>query len=152
MGRPMTRVDRTGALVLTGFAFLLAAGCGSTMEGYGPDTRAGLSCVDDSPHCIGERSKSLAALKADPNRAFVREPATPAAYASGVRLFALKSRKGELTCEELAIARREAEAAGTVLRGPGGQGLTTAQIARGSMLGAEVARELAAEQHRRCKV
>jgi hypothetical protein len=135
-------------------AVLLAAGVGACS---GLDltrdkgTREGLACVDDSKQCIEQRSAALKSIMGDRERKWVREPATPEAYASGVRLFAFKERKRELTCDELAIGRREAEAAAGTLRGPGSARLTPAQVSRGVMLGTEVSRELTAEQKRRCK-
>jgi hypothetical protein len=80
-----------------------------------------------------------------------REPASPTAYASGVRLWAFKSRKRELTCDELSHARREADAAAPTLRGPGGQGMTPAQISRGIMLAQDVSKELGNEHGKRCR-
>jgi hypothetical protein len=114
--------------------------------------RGGLACVDDSTQCIEQRSSALRAIMGDRERKWVKEPATPEAYASGVRLFAFKERKKELTCEELAIGRREAEAAPVALRGGAGARLTPAQVSRGVLLGAEVSRELTAELKRRCNV
>jgi hypothetical protein len=90
-------------------------------------------------------------MMADPQRRWVREPSSAAAFASGVRLFAFKQKKRELTCDELAIGQREAEGAAPTLRGPGGAGLTPAQISRGVMFGDEVSRELANERRRRCR-
>lgn len=115
-----------------------------------PDIRSGLSCVDDSAHCVGQRQSALRALVADQDRSWVRETPSPAAYASGVRLFAFKTRKSELSCAELAIGRREAEGAGYALRAGLGSGLTPAQVSRGKMFASEVGRELAREQSRRC--
>lgn len=133
---------------------LLAVGVGGCSVFHAPDTGdgAGLACVDDSKHCIDERSAALKSIMADRERKWVKEPATPDAYASGVRLFAFKERKKELTCEELAIGRREAEAAPGALRGPARVRLTPAQVSRGVMLGTEVSRELTIELKRRCQV
>ncbi len=114
-------------------------------------SRPGLGCIDDSPRCIAERQGVLKVFMADKNKAFVREQATPTAYASGVRLWAMKSRKRELTCEELNHGRREADAAAPTLRGPGGQGMTPAQISRGIMLAQEVSKELGTEHGKRCR-
>jgi hypothetical protein len=114
-------------------------------------SRPGLGCIDDSPRCIAERQGVLKVYMADKNKAFVREPATPTAYASGVRLWAIKSRKRELTCDELNHARREADAAAPTLRGPGGQGMTPAQISRGIMLAQDVSKELGNEHGKRCR-
>lgn len=113
---------------------------------------SGLNCVDDSPRCIGERQGALKAMVDDKGKGWIRERPTPAAYASGVRLFAFKTRKSQLTCEELTIGKREADGAGTVLRGPGGSGLSPAQISRGAMLGTEVSKELGGEMRKRCRV
>jgi hypothetical protein len=93
----------------------------------------------------------LRSMLSDRERRWVKQPATADAYASGVRLFAFKSRKKELSCDELASGRREAEAGPAVLRGPAGKHLTPAQVSRGAILSAEVSRELSVEMQRRCK-
>jgi len=117
----------------------------------GPDdSRAGLSCIDDSTQCVDQRQATLKAMLADKDRAWVKEQATPHAHASGVRLFAFRSKKTELTCEELAHGRREAESAPKTLKN--GQGLSPAQISRASIFAAEVNKELMAEmKKRRCR-
>jgi hypothetical protein len=120
----------------------------------GPDTSgpsSGLTCVDDSPDCVDRRQKTLRYLVDDKDRAWVTAHPPPEAYASGVRLFALKNKKRDLTCEELVHGREEADRAPTVLRGPEGVNLTPAQKSRGIMLASEVSRELSAEIKRRCK-
>jgi hypothetical protein len=116
------------------------------------DQRAGLSCIDDSPDCVGQRQATLKSMLADDQRKWVKEPTTPHAHASGVRLFAFRSRKKELSCEELAIGRREADSVPKSLKGPEGKSLSPAQVSRANMFAAEVSRELAAEMRsRRCK-
>jgi hypothetical protein len=122
--------------------------CGGSEYG-GPSS--GLTCVDDSPDCVSRRQRTLRYLVEDNDRTWVKAHAPPAAYASGVRLFALKRKKTELTCDELAHGHNEAQKAPGILRGPGGSGLTPAQISRGVILASEVARELSAEIKRRCK-
>ena len=126
----------------------MVAACGNG----GPTelTQPGLSCVDDSPGCISQRGSALNELVNDKSRIWIRQPPPPAAYASGVRLFAYKQRKRDLTCDELAIGRKEADAGPGILRGPDGKSLTTAQVARGVMLAQEISRELANLQKRRC--
>jgi hypothetical protein len=109
-------------------------------------------CVDDSKACIDQRQATLKGLLADPKRSWVRDAASPGAYASGVRMFAFKMEKAKLTCDELGAGRREADGAPQVLRGPSGQGLTPAQISRGVMFAGEVGKELTTEMKRRCKV
>ena len=79
---------------------LLARACAG-LFGDG-DSRAGLSCIDDSPECVEQRQATLKSMLADKDRKWVKEPPTPQAHASGVRLFAFRSRKKELSCEELA--------------------------------------------------
>ena len=128
---------------------LMASAC----SGFGPDDpRAGLSCIDDSPECVERRQTTLKSMLADQDRKWVKEPTNPQAHATGVRLFAFRSRKKELTCEELAVGRREADSVPKALRGAGGKDLSPAQISRANMFAAEVSKELAAEMRsRRCK-
>ena len=73
-------------------SLLLIAGCASPLIEAPPPTQ-GLACVDDSQRCIDQRMASLKGLMSDRDRRWIREPATPQAYASGVRLFAYKGRK-----------------------------------------------------------
>ena len=111
----------------------------------------GLSCVDDSSHCISQREKALDTLMADKSRGWVKQPASPEAYASGVRLFALNKKRKDLTCDELASGKREADAGPAVLRTQSGGRLTPAQVARGVMLAGEVGRDLGNEFAKRCR-
>jgi hypothetical protein len=130
-------------------AGILLAACGN--EGPPELGPKGLHCVDDSASCIAQRSSALSELSNDKSRMWIRQPPPPAAYASGVRLFAYKQKKRDLTCEELVLGRKEADAGPAILRGPEGKSLTTTQIARGVMLAQEVSRELANESKRRCR-
>ena len=147
----MIRVRAAGRVLPLMAGLLGAVVVGACSAGLDSAPHAGMQCVDDSSHCIEQRRQALNAMMADKSRAWIREQPTPEAYASGVRLFAFKSRKAELTCDELALARREADNAPIVLRGPQAANLTPAQISRGVMLSAEVSRELAAEMRRRCR-
>lgn len=126
------------------------AGCAGNTPVEGTHS-TGLRCVDDSQHCISQRGKVFDAYMADKSRSWVKQPAEPHAYASGVRLFAMSKRRKELSCDELAHAKREADGAPAVLRGSGGKGLTPAQVARGVMLAGDVSRELGREINKRCK-
>lgn len=148
--RCMRAVRLVPFCLVAGIAGLAVAACSANLDSSA-GSHAGLGCVDDSSHCIDQRRVALHAIMSDKDRKWVREAPTPAAYASGVRLFAFKTRKTELSCDELAVGRREAESAPAVLRGPEGAKLTPAQVSRGLMLGAEVSRELAAEMKRRCR-
>lgn len=145
------------SLPMTGiFAALLLAATVTGLNGCatsGPDviqTRAGLGCVDDSSECIAHRQATLRSMVDDKSKSWVRESPTPEAYASGVRLFAFKTKKKELSCEELARGKLEADSARTSLYSATNR-LTHAQITRGAMLATEVGRELQTEMGKRCK-
>jgi hypothetical protein len=134
---------------LSGISMLATACTGLFDNG---DSMAGLSCIDDSPECVEQRQTTLKTMLADKDRSWVKDTATPQAHASGVRLFAFRSQKKELSCEELAHGRHEADSAVKTLRGPEGKGMSPAQISRATMFAAEVSKELAAEMKaRRCK-
>lgn len=113
-------------------------------------TRAGLGCVDDSPECITRRQATLRHMVDDKSRSWVNETPTPEAYASGVRLFAFKTKKKELSCDELKRGKLEADTAKTSVASIGAR-LTPAQASRSVMLAGEVGRELQNEINRRCK-
>ena len=137
-----------GAAVL--LLAVLGSGCANSLLGPSPPATV-TPCVDDSSDCIGKRQAELKRMMADPKRSWVRETADAKAYASGVRLFAFKQRKRELSCDELVIGRKEADAGPQILRGPDGKALTLSQVSRGVMLSQEVSRELNTEMKKRCK-
>lgn len=95
---------------------------------------AGLSCVDDSLDCVQKRKATLSYMTNDPTRAWVRQSPTPLAYASGVRLFAFKKTKSELSCDELKIGHMEADAAPKVLRSAEAKSLSPPRCHEGSCL------------------
>jgi hypothetical protein len=130
-------------------ASIVASGCGGNNAALGDQAR-GLKCVDDSNVCISQRKQVYDSYMADPSRAWVKQPAGPHEYASGVRLMALSKKRKELTCDELAHAKEEADRAPSALSGGVYAGLTSGQIARGAMLARDVSRELAQEIARRC--
>jgi hypothetical protein len=140
----MRRARQAMALGLC--ALWLAACSGPGLD----DSRAGLSCVDDTPQCIERRQATLKHLLSDKERRWVKEAPTPQAHASGVRLFAYRRAKAELTCDELVHGRREAESASRALKGQ--HGLSPAQVSRAALFAGEVARELTVEiRRRRCR-
>jgi hypothetical protein len=144
-----SRLQKATLAAVCGLGVLLTA-CGGLFDSGDP--KAGYSCLDDSPECVEQRQMRLKTMLADKDRAWVRDAPTPQAHASGVRLFAFRARKKEMSCEELAHGRREADGASKSLRGPDGQGLSPAQISRASMFAAEVSKELTTEMRaRRCK-
>jgi hypothetical protein len=133
--------------LLLALAIVLQACSGNGVNVATPG--AGLKCVDDSPACIAERQATMKAMLADPSRSWISQRPDAAAYASGVRLFAFKAKKKELSCAELQAGKREADAGPAVLRAPG-NGLSHSQISRGVILANEVGRELGRELVRRC--
>jgi hypothetical protein len=139
--------------VACGMAILLAGCSGAVIDG-GAEKPAVINhgCVDDSKACIEQRQAALRALQGDKSRSWVKQPANAASYATGVRLFAFKTEKVRLTCEELGAGRREADGAPGVLRSPQARGLTPAQVSRGLMFATEVSKELERERLRRCPV
>lgn len=141
--------DRRRRFPVLLIVFVPLAPVGCTGPNVTTGASSGLTCVDDSSDCIAKRQRTLRHLVDDHDRAWVRAPAPPEAYASGVRLFALKSKKKELSCQELAHGKNEADRAPGVLRGA--SNLTPAQVSRGMMLATEVSRELAAEMKHRCR-
>ena len=99
------RPTRVTMIPLAGLALLVSACSGM----LGPeDSKTGLSCIDDSPECVERRQAALSSMLADKDRTWVKEPPPPKAHASGVRLFAFRSAKTALTCEELAQQHRRA--------------------------------------------
>jgi hypothetical protein len=143
--------DRRRLATLPGLLLLVApviVGCSGNDAVGGPSS--GLMCIDDSSDCVTRRQKTLRILIEDEDRTWVKARPPAEAYASGVRLFALKSKKKDLSCDELAHARNEADRAPAILRGPQGAKFTPAQVSRGVMLASEVSRELGTEMRRRC--
>ena len=144
--RPFGRIFIPVAMLVLGSVL---GSCAAINLETAATTPPSADCVDDSPPCVEARGAALKQMLADPKRSWVREPASAHSYAAGVRLFAFRSRKRELTCDELAHGKREADAAPASLNGPHSGGLSPAQKSRGTMLAAEVSKELAAEMRRR---
>jgi hypothetical protein len=150
VSRPVGRVRMIASCVVIAGAL---ASCASFQLETASPAPPRADCVDDSPACVDRRAAALKDMMADKKRTWVREPATAHSYAAGVRLFAFKSRKRDLTCEELAHGKREADGASAALNGPDSGGLSPAQKSRGTLLAVEVSKELAAEMRRRgCRV
>jgi hypothetical protein len=144
VGLAATRIVANVALAV---ASLVVAACAVSTQS---ELNRGLGCVDDSPECIGHRQTSLRYLVDDKSKSWINDAPTPEAYASGVRLFAYKAKKKELTCDELQRGKLEADTAKTSLASVGNR-LTPAQVARSNMLAGEVGRELQSELNRRCR-
>lgn len=149
-GKTVPKTTRNTAYGYVAVAASVALSACAGSEPVAPPPSLGLHCVDDSAHCISQREKVFDSYMADKSRDWVKQPAAPEAYASGVRLFALSKRRKELSCAELVMGKRETDAAPNALRGAGGSRLTPAQVSRGVMLAGDVGRELAKEISKRC--
>jgi hypothetical protein len=150
-----TMTGNKSALAASAIALATATGLTACSGGsIEPDRPVAQSygCIDDSKQCIDQRQAALRALQSDRTRAWVRQPASVGSYATGVRLFAFKTEKQRLSCDELAVGRREADLAPGVLRGPQAQGIQTGIVARGLMFAGDVSKELGKEAQRRCRV
>lgn len=126
------------------------AGCAGAPDPAFAQQR-GLKCVDDSNVCISQRKMVYDSYMTDKTRAWMKQPAGPHEYASGVRLMAYSKMRKDLSCDELVRAKEEADRGPASLSGGAYVGLTSAQVARGAMLAREVSRELAGEIGRRCR-
>lgn len=149
-GTPRILRARPAALSLVALLVALA-GCQSgnldgAMQGFGKGDR----CINDSKQCLGERSSALNDLMLDKKNSWIHQQPSAESYASGVRLFAYKTKKRQLTCAELAAGVREADGAPNMLRGGAGSHLPPAHVSRGLILASEVSRELQRERQRRC--
>jgi hypothetical protein len=84
------------------------AGCAGAPDPAFAQQR-GLKCVDDSNVCISQRKMVFDSYMADKSRAWIKQPAGPHEYASGVRLMAYSKMRKDLSCEQLAHAKEEAD-------------------------------------------
>jgi len=143
--------DRSGLRLIAVLATCFElAGCAGAPDPAFAQQR-GLKCVDDSNVCISQRKMVFESYMADKSRAWIKQPAGPHEYASGVRLMAYSKMRKDLSCEQLAHGKEEADHGPASLSGGSYIGLTTAQVARGAMLAREVSRELSNEIARRCR-
>ena len=89
-------------------------------------------------------------MQADPKRTWVTKPETHAAYATGVKLFAYKSRKSEMTCAELAHGREETRTMPQALKPGSVPGMNDSRLAQVRDLSGQVHKELSKEFDRAC--
>lgn len=127
---------------------LLAACSATEPEPAAPHAAAG--CVDDSKACIEKRGAALKVMLADQKRTWVTKPETPAAYATGVKLFAYRGKKAELSCAELAHGREETRSMPQTLKPGSIQGMNDSRLAQVRDLSGQVHKELAKEFDRAC--
>lgn len=149
---PLDHLRRCAPILAT----LVGLGLGACSSSLGEPDNAPVAqnygCIDDSKQCVDQRQAQLRQLQADRARTWVRQPASIGSYASGVRLFAFKTEKQRLSCDELAVGRREADQAPGALRSPQAQSIQPGIRSRGIMLADDVSKELTREAQRRCRV
>lgn len=138
---------RAASLVALLAASLLAA-CSGTEPPPPPNAAAG--CVDDSKHCIEMRGQALKAMLADSKRAWVTKPETPAAYATGVKLFAYRGTRDKMTCAELAHGREETRSMPQTLKPGSVPGMNDSRLAQVRDMSGQVNKELSKEFDRAC--
>ena len=98
---------------------------------------------------VAQCASVLKAMIDDPNRAWMRQPASAATLANGVRLFAYRALRQRLSCNELTTALHEVTIAAAAFSGPV-SGLQRDQIDRARRLSADVESELKTERAGRC--
>jgi hypothetical protein len=96
-----------------------------------------------------ECASLLKTMLRDPARRWMRQRASFTAYANGTRLFAYRSLRTKLDCDELGMALGEIEAAAQSLANPP-RGIPVEQVIRIRTLNTEVGDELRAEEASRC--
>jgi hypothetical protein len=149
--RPFEPARRFAPLLAAVGLSLALAGCSASVVDNETQAAPSYGCLDDSKQCIDQRQAQLRQLQADRNRTWVRQPASIGSYATGVRLFAFKTEKQRLSCEELNVGRREADQAPNALRSPQAASIQPGIRARSLMLADEVGKELGREAQRRCR-
>lgn len=144
---PVARLVRL--MIVAGLA-AFAVACSSSEPPVEPANSAA-GCVDDSKACIEKRGVALRTMLADPQRGWVARPETPAAFATGVKLFAYRGRKGEMTCAELAHGREETRAMPQALKPGSVAGMNDSRLAQVRDMSGQVNKELSQEFDRVCK-
>ena len=108
-------------------------------------------CVDDSKHCIDKRMSTLKVMVADQKRSWVYQQESPASYATGVKLFAYRATKAQLTCGELSHGRQETADAALSLKSGSVPGMNDSRLAQVRDMSAQVSKELGREFDKVCK-
>jgi hypothetical protein len=128
-------------------AVLLVSGCagsdGFTFPFSDPDQKAQATSFADACGTPQDCAAHLKKLVSDPKREWIGVPQSPEGYADGTRLFAYRSLRKKLNCNELQRAVEDTKAATVSLQEP--------RYARVRILVSDVARELNAEQAKRCR-
>ena len=98
-------------------------------------------CLDDSGDCIASRTAAYNEMVADKQHAWVNRPASRSLHASGIRMFAFKATKAQLTCAQLTAGINEASSVRGALAGSM-QGVSADRISQAKALADETRAEL----------
>jgi hypothetical protein len=117
-----------------------------------PPSRSSPEQLAEEAACISvdQCASVLKAMIDDPDRSWMRRPASATTLANGVRLFAYRTLRPKLSCSELTTALHELTIARAAYAGPVA-GLQKSQIDRARALSAEVDSELRTERANRCR-
>lgn len=134
------------ALVAAGISGCTAIGPSDEL----PVANTASGCVDDSKACIEKRGTALKGMLGDAKRSWVIRQETAASYATGVKLFAYRQKKTEMSCQELAHGREETRTAPQMLKPGSVSGMNDSRLAQVKDLSGQVSKELAKEFDRVC--
>jgi hypothetical protein len=132
-------------------AVSLVGACTSISSSPETSNNPAAGCVDDSKHCIDKRMSTLKVMVADQKRSWVYQQESPASYATGVKLFAYRATKTQLTCGELSHGRQETADAAVSLKSGSVPGMNDSRLAQVRDMSAQVSKELGREFERVCK-
>ncbi|KAB2851212.1 MAG: hypothetical protein F9K44_02355 [Hyphomicrobiaceae bacterium] len=132
-------------------AGLLLAACASFNSAPEVSNNPAAGCVDDSKQCIDRRMTTLKAMVSDPKRTWVFQQESPASYATGVKLFAYRATRSQLTCTELSHGRQETAEAAHSLKSGSVPGMNDSRLAQVRDMSSQVSKELGKEFDKACK-
>lgn len=130
---------------------LLAAACAPISSAPEASNNPAAGCVDDSKHCIDKRMSTLKTMVSDQRRSWVYQQESPASYATGVKLFAYRATKAQLTCAELSHGRKETADAALSLKSGSVPGMNDSRLAQVRDMSSQVSKELGREFDKACK-
>jgi hypothetical protein len=96
------------------------------------------------------RGQALKAMLADPKRSWVTKPESPAAFATGVKLFAYRGVRDKMTCAELAHGRAETVTMPQTLKPGSVPGMNDSRLAQVRDMSGQINKELSKEFDRAC--
>lgn len=107
-------------------------------------------CLDDSGACVQQRLARLDAMQEDPQRQWIAQTPSTEEYASGVRQFAYRSTRGQLTCSQLSAGIAETAQARRVLAPSKVKDISAERVGQIIALSDDINRELKVERKMRC--